>query len=300
MSARAPSLLPNPLGGERHVWRWRGHDVAYITRGDGAPVVFLHSIHAAAWSGEWRRNFTVIPDGFRAVALDLLGFGASARPPLHYDAPLYLELIRDFLREVVQAPAILVGSSLGGTYAVAIAHRHPEMVRAVCAIGPAGVTRLVHRGGAAGAVVQGLFRTPGLGATLFGLLVSRLSIRTFLRDIYSDPRALDPETIELFHVSANQPGARFAPAAFVGMQLAEDIRAALPALTVPVLLVWGEQARQTPLKEAAFVRALAPRATYAAIPGGDLPHDECPDAFNPVLRRFITTLPPLANPGTSP
>lgn len=300
MRAPVTPLLPNPLGGERRWWTWRGHPVAYVVRGEGAPVVLLHSIHAAAWSGEWRRTAPAIPDGFATIALDLLGFGASARPPVAYDAPLYLELIRDFLREVVRTPAVLVGSSLGGTYAIAIAHRHPELVRAVCAIGPAGVTRLIHRGGAAGALVQRVFRTPGLGATLFSLLVSRFSIRTFLKDIYSDSRALDEETIELFHVSANQPGARFAPAAFVGMQLCEDIRPALPALTVPLLLVWGEQARQTPLQEAAFVRALAPRATYAAIPGGDLPHDERPEAFNPVLKRFITTLPPLAQPGTPP
>ncbi len=300
MREPSPPLLPNPLGGERLWWRWRGHDVAYVVRGEGAPVVFLHSIHAAAWSGEWRRTVVAVPDGYQAIALDLLGFGASARPPLRYDAPLYLELIRDFLLEVVRAPAILVGSSLGGTYAVAIAHRHPELVRALCAIGPAGVTRLIHRGGAAGAVVQGVFRTPALGSGLFKLLVSRVSIRTFLRDIYHDPRALDQETVELFHVSANQPGARYAPAAFVGMQLSEDIRTALPALTMPLLLVWGEQARQTPIREAALVRALAPRATYAAIPGGDLPHDERPDAFNPVLRRFITSLPPLTKPCAAP
>ena len=119
------------------------------------------------------------------------------------------------------------------------------------------------------------------------MLVSRPSIRFFLKDIYADRRKMDAETVALFHASANQPNARFAPAAFVGMQLNCDIRAALPALRAPLLLVWGAAARQTPAREADPIRALAPHATFALLPGGDLPHDEHPEPFNTALAGFL-------------
>ncbi len=279
--------LPNPLGGERRHFEWRGHSVAYVVRGSGIPVVFVHSIHAAAWNMEWRHNVPTLAGYATCYAIDLLGFGASDRPSVRYTAEVYLELLRDFLMEVVRAPAVLVGSSLGGTYAVAIAAAHPELALAVCAIGPAGASRLTSKGGLPGAIVEAIFRTPVLGTSLFSALVSRISIRFFLRNIYADRSALTAETVRLFWQSARQRGARFAPAAFVGMKLNCDIRKALPSLSMPLLLVWGEAAAQTPLLEAAVVRQYAPDAEFAVLPGGDLPHDERAEAFNLMLFRFI-------------
>jgi pimeloyl-ACP methyl ester carboxylesterase len=297
------TVLPNPLGGERLIYLWRGYRVAYVVRGHGAadrpPLLFVHSIHAAAWSAEWRHNVAVLAgadadgvdgefgSGHTCFALDLLGFGASDRPPIRYQAQLYIDLIRDFLTDVVGEPAVVIGSSLGGTYAIAVGAAFPQLVRAVVAVGPAGVTRLAEPGGKLNDAVQGLFRSNVPGTALFSALVSRASIGFFLKDIYADPKAMTAETLELYRVTAAQPNARFAPAAFVGMSLNRDIRQALPALEVPFLLLWGSEATQTPFREAAGVRALVPAAPFVALPGGDLPHDEHPAAFNQALAEFL-------------
>ncbi|AMW03862.1 alpha/beta fold hydrolase [Gemmatimonas phototrophica] len=286
------STLPNPLGGERRFYAWRGWKVAYVVRGHGEPLVFIHSIHAAAWNAEWRQNVPALSEQHTCYAIDLLGFGASDRPPIPYTAELYISLVHDFLRDVVGTPAHLVGSSLGGTYAVAVAHANPELVRSVVAIGPAGVSRLFNVGGAAGTAVQALFRTAVPGRALFSALVSRASIKFFLKDIYAF--GLDRMAEHLYWISANQPNARFAPAAFVGMRLNHDIRQSIGQLQVPLLLVWGTQASQTPYKESAQVRAAAPAAMFAPQHAGDLPHDETPDAFNAVVLGFTAPATPAA------
>jgi pimeloyl-ACP methyl ester carboxylesterase len=239
---------------------------------------------------EWRAVVPLLAERFTTFSLDLLGFGASDHPPLRYTSSLYTDLLSDFLRECVGAPAVVVGSSLGGTYAIAVARAHPELVRAVCAIGPAGVSRLTTAGGAASGMVQGLFRSQGVGSLLFSALVSKGSIRFFLKDIYSDRRMLTDEVVELYWKAAHQPNARFAPAAFVGMQLNLDIRDALRALARPLLLVWGNDAKQTPLREADAVRALRPDAPFVVLPGGDLPHEESPAEFVNALMRFCEGL----------
>lgn len=279
------NALPNPLGGERRFYAWRGWQVAYVVRGHGDPVVLLHSIHAAAWNAEWRYTAPELSESSRVFALDLLGFGASDRPAVRYTARLYLELIADFLRDVVQEPAMLVGSSLGGTYAVATAAEHPELVRGVCAIGPAGVSRLVHPGGAGMGTIQELFRTPVVGATLFKALVSKPSIRFFLKDIYA--HGLDKLAEHLYWMSANQRGARWAPAAFVGMRLNHDIRQAIQDVSCPLLIVWGTLASQTPYRESRLVRDRVPDAPFVAIETGDLPHEERPEAFLVELKAWM-------------
>jgi len=280
--------LPNPLGGVRQFWTWRGSRIAYVERAaePGAasrPMVFVHSIHAAAWSAEWRNTIPAM-HGQHCFALDLLGFGASDRPAVRYTAQLYLELLHDFLVEVVGAPALLVGSSLGGTYAIALAADYPHLVRGVVAIGPGGVSRLIHQGGAAFGVIETIFRAPALGRVFFDALVSRPSIRFFLKGIYA--HGLGETAEELYWLSANQPNARYAPAAFVGMQLNWDIRERIAHVACPLLIAWGTKASQTPYKESAQIRARAPHAEFAAFPSGDLPHEEAAEPFVAVLKAF--------------
>ena len=81
--------------------------------------------------GRWSGGAWVpgLASRFSTSSLDLLGFGASAHPPLDYTASLYVDLLRDFLVDVVREPAVLVGSSLGGTYAIAVASENPALVR---------------------------------------------------------------------------------------------------------------------------------------------------------------------------
>ena len=283
--------LPNPLGGERVRYHWRDHDIAYVKRGSGPAMVMLHAIHACAWSMEWREVVPALSERYTTFSLDLLGFGASAHPALRFTAELYIELIRDFLTDVVREPAVLVGSSLGGTYAVSVAAQYPTLARAVCAIGPAGVSRLTVPGGAAGTAVQALFRSEFPGKRLFSALVSKPSIRFFLQKTYFDkPRMLTSAVVDLYWASAAQHNARFGPAAFVGMRLNHDIRSALVAMPCPFLLVWGEHAQQTPFRESAEVHALRPQSPFAVLPGGDLPHEESPAEFVSALIGFLDTV----------
>ncbi len=277
--------LPNPLGGERREYRWRGHRVAYVVRGDessaNTPLLFVHSIHAAAWSAEWRYVFGPLADHEGhgpAYALDLLGFGASDRPPIRYTAQLYVDLVRDFTRDVIGRAPRAFGSSLGATYCIAEA-ASPGLFAHITAVGPAGISRLYDNGSVVNHAVERLLRTSVPGTALFRSLVSRPSIRFFLKDIYSNPKSLTPEAVELFWLSANHPNARYAPAAFVGMSLNRNLKSVAPAVSCPLHLIWGTKAAQTPFSESQEVHAAFPQATFTAIDSGDLPHEESPAEF---------------------
>jgi pimeloyl-ACP methyl ester carboxylesterase len=131
-----------------------------------------------------------------------------------------------------------------------------------------------------------------LGAVLFNLATSHAGIRFFLKDVYANPAALNPATVELYWKSARHPGARYAAGAFVGMRLNCDIRSALPALQRPLLLTWGERAGQTPFAEAKQVRAAAPAGTqFVTFHAGDLPHEECPAEYSAAVEAFLATVP---------
>src|ERR1043165_5565862 len=158
VNAAVAREVPDPetgaLGGEAGTYSWKHGQVFYRHAGDEAttPVLFVHGVGAGARSFMWRRNFLPLAREFRTYAIDLLGFGYSDKPAnASYSADLYVELIADFLREVVGRPARVVAHTLSAAFAVRVADEHPELVNSLVLVSPTGADNLSARPGMKGA-----------------------------------------------------------------------------------------------------------------------------------------------------
>ena len=122
--------IESRLAGRTRFYHWRYkeeiHNIFYKSIGGGPPILLIHSIHAAASSFEMRKIHSALADQFTVYTLDLLGFGLSDRPALHYDAELYIALIHDFIRDVIGESASVLACSLSAAHAIENAARHPE------------------------------------------------------------------------------------------------------------------------------------------------------------------------------
>ncbi len=95
----------------------------------GPPVLFLHGV-----TRRWQDWLGVIPHltpHWRCVALDARGHGRSDRADGAYRVADYVPDLVDFLRRDLCEPAVVIGHSLGGNLAAAVAAETPERVRAV-------------------------------------------------------------------------------------------------------------------------------------------------------------------------
>lgn len=122
-----------------HTIRAGGHDLVYLDRGSGEPMLLVHGF------GGDKDNFTLlarhIPDRYRPVVLDLPGFGESARHPGDsYDVRTQAARLLDFVDAVALPRFHLAGNSMGGHIAARFAIDHPERVLSVMLINAAGVT----------------------------------------------------------------------------------------------------------------------------------------------------------------
>ena len=60
-------------------WNWQGFPITYQQSGDnGVAVVLVHGF-GASW-GHWRKNLPILGQDYRCYAIDLIGFGGSAKP----------------------------------------------------------------------------------------------------------------------------------------------------------------------------------------------------------------------------
>jgi pimeloyl-ACP methyl ester carboxylesterase len=282
--------LDDQLAAERRMFDWREHQVAYYTAGpaDGEPLVLIHGHNAAASAWEMREPFRLLGEQHPVYAPDLLGYGCSDRPPVDYTATLYIDLLRDFLREVMRRPSVVIASSVSAAHAIQIAADDSEWITRLVLIAPVGLIPERTRN-PAGPAVTALFRSPVLGEALFNALVSRSSLRYFLESqtYYHKDRVTD-DLIESNYQTAHQPGARYAPAAFVGGTLYHDVQDAWPRVGQPVLIAWGDRSTFTPVSDAATFLALNPGAQLEVFQGcGIIPHDEQPEAFATIVGNWL-------------
>jgi pimeloyl-ACP methyl ester carboxylesterase len=101
---------------------------------DGPMVVLLHGFPEFWWS--WRHQLVALGDaGFRAVAPDLRGYGASDKPPRGYDAYTLSSDVAGMVRALGARDAAVVGHDWGGVLAWTVATLHPGLVRSLGVVG---------------------------------------------------------------------------------------------------------------------------------------------------------------------
>jgi pimeloyl-ACP methyl ester carboxylesterase len=115
--------------------------------GEGPLVLMLHGFGEFWWS--WRHQLTALGDaGFRAVAVDLRGYGDSDKPPRGYDAWTLSGDIGGLVKALGERHAHLVGHGWGGLLAWAVAGIHPRLVRSISALSaphPLALRRQIRR-----------------------------------------------------------------------------------------------------------------------------------------------------------
>ena len=250
----------------------------------GKPVLVL--VHAFPLGSQmWEPQFRGAFYGWRILAPDLRGFGGSTDERAEGVDPTiddYAEDVAGLIREVAGGPVVLGGLSLGGYTAFAVMRRTPSLVRAlVLADTRAGADSLEGRA-ARKAMLTVLEHDGPQGVA---------------RDMM--PKLLGPTTRE------HNPGAeetvrllikRQSPAAIrdaiVRMMERPDSHALLSAITVPTLVVVGEEDVLTPPSESEAMVAALPNATLVRIAGaGHLANIEQAQAFEASVEDFLASLP---------
>ncbi|HEX8557479.1 MAG TPA: alpha/beta fold hydrolase [Pyrinomonadaceae bacterium] len=285
--------VPEPetgaLGGEPGAYRWKHGEVFYRHAGreDAPAVLFVHGVAAGARAFMWRRNFLPLARDFRVYALDLLGFGYSDKPAnAPYSADLYVELISDFLDEVVGRRACVVAHTLSAAFAVRAADERPGSVGSLVLVSPAAAERPGARPGMTGAAFYGLLHSPVLGASFYNAMTSERGIRDFARNqLFYEKRFATPRLVAHYYAVSHLPGAQYAATAFFSGYLNADVREPFARLRQPVTLAWGKQDSANPVEQAGHLLGLNPRARLEVFDRcRQMPQEEHAERFNLLLR----------------
>jgi pimeloyl-ACP methyl ester carboxylesterase len=244
--------------------------------------VFLHGLLdcGAAWGGMARSLRRP------SIALDLPGFGGSDLPtrPRISD---YAEVVTWALAELDVSDVVLVGHSLGGAVATAVAERAPERIGSLVLLAPAGFGR-IHMAEA--------ISIPGIrdltAATLPFALANPLVLTAAYMTMITAGQLPDAEMLQRLTRQAFRamPGARDATRAVVAAgRSTRGFHRRRVAFDGPLVALWGDRDRLVPLGHADGVRHALPQAAVHVWSGmGHHPQRERPRALAELIETAAT------------
>jgi pimeloyl-ACP methyl ester carboxylesterase len=253
---KTPQPLKSVLPGEDRLYKWTQGHIFYKVFGaeDAPPLVLFHSPEIGASAYEMRHIVDGLAKNYRVYAPDLLGFGLSDHPKITYSAQTYIALLEDFLRNVVQQPAVVLASGLSCNYGVVVAHRHPELCLRLVLLSPSPLYNRQQYS----ALRRYTIGYTSLGFLCYAIMTERWLLRSVLARQHGIARqqVTDGELAHAFAV-AHQRGAHYAACAYLAGELDLDVEALLDTLRQPTLIIWGEQAVQPLVPEGQRVTTTA-------------------------------------------
>jgi pimeloyl-ACP methyl ester carboxylesterase len=247
-----------------------GRSIRYYDVGSGPPLLLIHGIGGDA--DEWAFCFEPFSQTHRVIALDLLGFGRSDKPSIDYTITGFVEVVEEFLRGLKIERAAVLGESLGGWIASALALKSPKTVEKLILVDAAGVW-----GDVAGLPID-----------------VRVSTRAHLRDVFRllfyDKGLATDLLIDMAYELHLERGDGFTIDSLLRTQQEgrERLDNIIGQLSMATLIVWGEHDEMIPLSVGRNLHRLIPGSKLEVIPQcGHLPALEKPVEFVRCVLTFL-------------
>ena len=264
-----------------------GVKVHYATAGEGPPVLLIHGLATSMIT--WCRNIGALADaGFRAIAIDLPGYGESELADHRGYSP---ESAADFLIAFADELGIdrfsVVGNSAGGLIAGVTALNFPDRVENVAMVGSAGLGKRV-------SWPLRLITVPVVGELIYK--PQMISKDALIKRIFHRPPEFLEEIIpEMVRVRCLPHGPQVmlqsvrSGVNLLGLRPEHQILNRLPEMDARLLAVWGEEDLVIPPIREEDILRVVPDSTVRVLPEcGHWPQMEKPEEFNNILIDFLS------------
>jgi len=258
--------------------------VAYRRAGAGTPLVLLHG--GLSDGRSWTPQLESLAREYDVVAWDAPGCGGSADPTADLRLGDYADAVATLIRALGVGPVHLAGHSFGAGLAIDVYGRHRQLVRSLVLSGayagwrgslpPAEIEARLNR------ALAELDRPPAEW------------VDSYLAGFFG--RSVPLETVEAAHammLDVRSAGVRSMLTAFANA----DLRAVLPTIAVPTLLIYGAEDVRAPRGVAEALHAAIPGSRLILVPAAG--HDvnlEAPDEYDAAVRAFLRMVSEPAKP----
>jgi len=269
--------------------------VHYVKRGMGDPLLLVHNLYPGASHEEFEHNIAELANHYTVYAIDLLGFGQSDAPWIKYTAGQYVTLLRDFIEEEIGLRRThVMATGMSCAYVCEVAVWRPDLIGRLVFVCPRSEPVGLETPRWIAPLQRFVMSTP-FGGGLYDTISCEYELAMFLQNCFHNHKQIRPAKVARLHENAMKKGSTHAYASLMTGFLDSNIFKSLPHVQSPVCLIWGRQARPTPVEHSVRLTSIARKCTLKVVENaGSWVHDEQSAKVNRMVHEFLASESPVA------
>lgn len=287
MTADMKNILKSQNG---DYYEWKNGRIFYTKRGAGSPILLVHELNPISSSYEWCRLVKKLEKNHTVYTIDLLGCGRSDKPYLTYTNYLYVQLLTDFIHDIIgESPDVLTTNN-SISFAVLAQNMNKKLMKRIIAINPPALGNFERIPDKYSTVKKTLMELPIIGTFIYNIKTHESCIQKELRETYfCKPQLVSSKMLDAYYESAhmNQSHGKYLMASIEGHYTDNAISHALNKLDIPLYIIESRNIHNAvPTAEAYTRKNPMVEASYISN-AGLIPQLEVPDKLLNIIHMFL-------------
>ena len=222
------------------IYNWRFGKIRYTKTGSGSPLLLLHDLTPGSSSYEYSKVISGLSNTHEVYCLDLIGFGKSEKPEITYTNYLYVQLITDFIKNVISRKTDIIAS--GGSVPVAImaCHNDNDIIQRIIAINPQDLYQLSQIPSRKSRLQKLILNLPIVGTFIYNLYTNKNSFtRLFSENYFYDAGKIEEADISAYVEASHIGGyhAKYSYSSYIGRYMNINIIHALKEINNSIIII---------------------------------------------------------------
>lgn len=287
---KAANVLNKLNSNNNSYYKWRFGNIYYEKTGEGSPILLIHDFTPYASSYEWKNIVTSLAKNHTVYTIDLLGCGRSDKPSITYTNFIYVQMITDFINDVIGEKTDIITSGHASSFAIMSTNYTCKNINNLLLINPTDLdisTKILSK---YSKLVKTILEIPVLGTFLYNMMTLRKNIQSILTEKYFyDPSFADNDFVDTYYEAAhrNHHNSKYVMASMIGNYMEANIFQGLNNCENSIFIIGGEDHENIETTIGLY-KELKPEIISSIIESSKkLPHYEVPEQVLNKIKEYI-------------
>lgn len=200
------SLVPATSSKNNNQYQWKNLTINYCEKGNKSnPVLMLlHNLDPSSSKEEWYRIDDDLADHFHIYELDLPGCGKSDKPNIIYINYMYVQLISDFIKEVIKTKTTICATAYSCSFTLMTARIYPEIIDKIIIISPPAIGEFCMQAEKREKIIDKILTTPVIGTFIYNCIMTKENILDrYTHDYFYNKVNIPEKSLDTSYYSAH-------------------------------------------------------------------------------------------------
>lgn len=271
-------------------YEWRFGNIHYTKAGKGSPVLLIHDLSVGSSEYEFKKIKSELQKNYEVYSLDLPGYGLSDKPNMTYTNFLYVQLITDFIKNVIGKKTTIVASGDSSSIAIMVTHNDADIINNLILINPQSLYNCNQIPSKQTKALKLIIETPIIGTFIYNLLTTKESFeKTFENKYFSNINNIEEEDILTYLESSHKNGycSKYSFASHTARYMNANIVHALKEINNSTLIIAGADTNDIETTVENYLYYNSAIETVFIKDTKQLPHLEKPEAVLEQISTFL-------------